>query len=134
MSEKNGSKSFLIYFNLGAMVAYMSDEQAGKLFKGMISYAESRKEPDFKGDSMAQMVFENFRTTEDDNLYAWVAKREQRARAGMIGQYKRKYPEKSDEEIEAMVDAEMQKRKNSTKHDEELFKGADEAEDELPFY
>ena len=134
MSEKNGRKSFLVYFNLGAMVAYMTDDQAGKLFKGMISYAESRTEPDFKGDSMVQMVFENFRTTEDDNLYAWVGKREQRARAGMIGQYKRKHPEKSDEEIEAMVDAEMQKRKNSTKHDEELFKGADEAEDELPFY
>lgn len=123
MSEKNGRKSFMIYFNLGAMVAYMSDEEAGKLFKGIIDYADSRKEPDFKGNQLLQMVFENFRQTEDDNLAKWLDKREKRSRSGMISALKRQFPDKSKDELGKIADGLLEGKKNAETEPDDDFHG-----------
>lgn len=81
MSQSNGRNSFPVFFNFGRMMAYMEDENAGKIFKAIVQYADTRKEPSFD-DPMLTMVFENFRTTEDDNFAKWLDTREKRVRAG----------------------------------------------------
>lgn len=82
-TDSNGRKSFPIFLSFGRMANYLNDTDAGKLFKAVVAYAENRKEPDFSNNPMLMMAFDNFRTTEDDNLAKWIEMREKRVKAGL---------------------------------------------------
>ncbi len=111
----NARKSFPVFLSFGRMALHLTDEQAGLLFKAVIQYVESRKEPDFKNDPMLAMVFENFREVEDDNLSKWIATREKRSKAGLASAEAR--TKKKNEEPDRFITMEE----------------IDEIEDELPF-
>ena len=81
MSESNRRSAFPVYLTMTGMVKYLSDEQAGKLFKAMLNYASTRTAPDLGNDPALNMAFDFFKECDDENLKKWGVTREKRKAA-----------------------------------------------------
>ena len=62
-----GRTSFPVYFACAEMVDDLTDEEAGRLFKAVIEYAQSQKDQAFNGDRLLGIVFKGFKKIEDDS-------------------------------------------------------------------
>lgn len=71
----NKRSAFTIYISFCKTIPFLTDEQAGKLFKAICKYVDSREETDFTGDLFLQAEFAQFKDAEDVNLAKWIKKR-----------------------------------------------------------
>ncbi len=82
MSGKKAS--FVLYHDLRAPLALLSNEQRGKLFLAIFDYSIDGVVPDFD-DGTTTMAFAFVRNALDRDSAAWAAKSEKRAEAGRKG-------------------------------------------------
>lgn len=80
-------KSFIIYTDIAETVNRLSDEQAGKLFKGMLSYQTDGIIPDL--GELLDFVFVPIRQQMDRDEEKWERIREKRAASGAKGGQKK---------------------------------------------
>lgn len=80
-------KSFIIYTDIAETVTRLSDEQAGKLFKGMLSYQNDGIIPDL--GELLDFVFVPIRQQMDRDEEKWERIREKRAASGAKGGQKK---------------------------------------------
>lgn len=61
-------KGFFTYFHMSDMVAMLSDEQAGKLYKALMRYGDTGELPDFSDDLPLNMAFSLMKKEIDVNV------------------------------------------------------------------
>lgn len=67
--------TFLLYCDHAAMIEKLTDEQAGVLFKNLHAYCGTdKKEPNFNGDNMLDIVFTAHKTLLDKDIEAYSQK------------------------------------------------------------
>ena len=76
-------KSFIVYCDIKETLDELTDEQAGKLFKGMVHYSDDGTEPNF--DTILKFVFIPIRQQMDRDNEKWTGIKEARSRAGKLG-------------------------------------------------
>ena len=76
-------KSFVLYHDIRAPLALLTDEQRGKLLTAILNYSEYGELPDFDGALL--MAFAFIRTSLDRDAESWAEKRAKRAEAGRNG-------------------------------------------------
>lgn len=76
--------SFVLYHDLRAPLALLSDEQRGKLFLALFDYSIDGVVPEFD-EGTTTMAFAFVRNALDRDSAAWAAKSEKRAEAGRKG-------------------------------------------------
>jgi len=76
-------KSFLLYTDLKYTVEKLTNEQAGRLFKHILSYVNDENPQ--TDDIIIQLVFEPIRQQMKRDLKSWEVKREKRSNAGKVG-------------------------------------------------
>lgn len=81
MNEKN---SFVLYTDIGQHIALLDDAECGKLFRAVISYADSGAVPNGLG-AATQMAFSFIRAQIDRDAEKWADVREKRRNAGRAG-------------------------------------------------
>ena len=97
MSDKN---SFVVYTEIEEILDELTDEQAGQLFKGMVSYVSKQEEPKFSG--ILKFIFIPIRQGLDRDLTKWEQTKEKRAAAGRLGGIKSGEVRKANEANEAV--------------------------------
>ena len=75
-------KGFFTYFHHEAVLATLSDEQAGRLYKALLRYGNTGELPEFSGDSALNVAFTLFRTEIDYNFERYGEISEARSKAG----------------------------------------------------
>lgn len=60
MSDEVRKPSFPVYYDNEVIIARLTDEEAGKLFKSLFSYGKERTEPDFGENAALAMAFDIF--------------------------------------------------------------------------
>ena len=80
---KEEKKSFIVYCDIIETLDELTDEQAGKLFKGMAHYSNDGTEPNF--DTILKFVFIPIRQQMDRDEAKWQGIKEARSRAGKKG-------------------------------------------------
>jgi len=83
-------KSFVLYCDLIYTVEKLTDTQAGKLFKLILSYVDDRN-PKTK-DVLLQVAFEPIKRQLKRDLKRWEEEKDQRSLNGNLGNLKRWYP------------------------------------------
>ena len=78
--EKN---SFVVYAEIKETIDELTDEEVGKLFRGMVEYQTTGKVPEFTG--ILKFAFIPVRQQMDRNNSKWQRTRERRAEAGRRG-------------------------------------------------
>lgn len=76
-------KSFIVYCDIKETLDELTDEQAGKLFKGMVHYSDDGTEPNF--DTILKFVFIPIRQQMDRDNEKWTGIKEARSKAGKLG-------------------------------------------------
>lgn len=76
-------KSFIVYCDIKETLDELTDEQAGKLFKGMVHYSDDGTEPNF--DTILKFVFIPIRQQMDRDNEKWTGIKVARSRAGKLG-------------------------------------------------
>lgn len=76
-------KSFIVYCDIKETLDELTDEQAGKLFKGMVHYSDDGTEPNF--DTILKFVFIPIRQQMDRDNEKWNCIRAKRSAAGKKG-------------------------------------------------
>lgn len=79
----SSKKSFVVYMDIEEITDDLTDEQVGQLFRGMIAYQKTGKEPKFKG--VLKYIFIPIRQQMDRDSEKWESTREKRAVAGRQG-------------------------------------------------
>lgn len=80
---KEEKKSFIVYCDIIETLDELTDEQAGKLFKGMAHYSNDGTEPNF--DTILKFVFIPIRQQMDRDNEKWNCIRAKRSAAGKKG-------------------------------------------------
>lgn len=79
----DGKNSFVLYCDVGQHLALLSDEDAGKLFKAVVWYADTGATQELP--PMAEMAFSFLRAQIDRDKEKWLTVREKRRIAGRAG-------------------------------------------------
>lgn len=87
-------KSFILYTEQREVVESLSDEQAGKLFKGIYRYIEGE---DVEFDGILKIAFIPIKQNLDRNKEKWNEVKEKRKQAGKLGAEKRWNDDKKKE-------------------------------------
>lgn len=85
----NKRAAFPVYFSFGRMIQRLTDQQAGRLFKAMLVYAERHQAPDLDDDPTLAMLFDNFEALDDENYCKWKLKKE-KARQSALARWNAK--------------------------------------------
>ena len=80
---REDAKSFLVYDDIEAVLDELTDEQVGKLFRGMVSYHSSGDDPEFTG--ILKYVFIPIRQTMDRNAEKYRTICEKNRENGRLG-------------------------------------------------
>ena len=83
--KRKTHNSFIIYHDTGDMVIKLSDESAGRLFKGIFQYAREGTVPDFSDDMVLEMVFIPIKNYLDRDAEAYEQRCEENRKNGMKG-------------------------------------------------
>lgn len=108
MSKGTKVPGMLIYFEHEHMLSFLSDEEAGKLFRALMAYGKEKTEPDFKENKALSMAFSVFKMSIDKNDEQYAKKCEANRRNGLKGGRPKK-------EIEAETDVEKPKKSDGFK-------------------
>lgn len=79
----DSKNSFVVYTGIKETLDELSDEQVAKLFRGMVDYQITGKDPEFTG--MLKFAFIPIRQQMDRDTSKWERTRERRAEAGRKG-------------------------------------------------
>lgn len=77
-------KSFILYAENIKQISLLSDEEAGKIFKAVLTYAGTGETTHFD-DRLLQIIFTIFQSQIDKNSEKWEETRKKRAEAGKKG-------------------------------------------------
>ena len=80
---EEGKKGFIIYTDVKETLDNLSDEDVGKLFRGIVNYEVSGDDPDFSGE--LKFAFIPIRQQLDRDSAKWEHKKQVRAEAGKMG-------------------------------------------------
>ena len=76
-------KSFLLYNSYSEQFELLTDEQLGKLIRGIFTYTDSGKIPEL--DSVSKMAFSFMKSQVDRDTLKWEEQKRQRSEAGRKG-------------------------------------------------
>lgn len=117
MSE--AKNSFVVYTDIKETLEELDDKQVAALFRGMVDYQETGKEPNFKGS--LKYIFIPIRQQMDRNNEKWEQTRQRRAESGRKGGIA------SGESRKKSIEA---NEANASTQDPSIFKGLEGALDE----
>lgn len=80
-------KSFILYTDVCYMAKHLTDEQAGKLFKHLLAYVNDEN-PETE-DQIINLAFEPIKQSLKRDLLKYETKREERSKAGKLGNLKK---------------------------------------------
>lgn len=83
--ESEKKKSFVLYGEYIQQVSMLSDEQAGKLLKGLLTRANDDPVGDFNGDGMVEMAYAFITAQIDRDNEKWEKKKKARSENGSKG-------------------------------------------------
>lgn len=78
-------KGFFTYFHLSPIIAKLSDDQAGRLYKALLQYGDTGTITDFSDDLACDMVYTLMCGEIDVNIERYNAICEKRSEAGKKG-------------------------------------------------
>jgi hypothetical protein len=78
-------KSFVLYTDYREQISLLSDEEAGRLFKGIFEYIDNGAIPNFSGNLGLKIAFSFVRANLDRDIAKYEQTRKERAAAGREG-------------------------------------------------
>ena len=90
-------KGFFTYFHMSDMIALLSDEQAGRLYKALMRYGDAGELPEFSDDLPLNMAFSLMKKEIDVNVERYNEVCERRREAGKKGGTKTQENRRADE-------------------------------------